>query len=1469
LSVTQSERIDSKEIVAKGLCNCSRVFKLRLKMLDEGTVRVLTNILCPSRKNLQEEPRPLKAETKYAALVTLYRMAAARACRADMISKGVMKVLKEISQREHEARLLYCVAATLQNLAQDSNSKLRMVKEGALLVVGNVVSKTKVLEISQSQEKSVGGASTQSPESSYTSYSFSGSTFSATGSGKGQAQEIYRLLSSTLHHLSKDHFCVLPMVDPTVKEGRNSMVVGMEKSKGAIPCLVDLCTSGDHVARANCLYTFCNLLLEPKAHTYMLSTNAMKILLELIDAYEDADGEFLLVLSYALYHISKIKSSHEKIIELGIVRTLVRFCNEDSSEHVQEECASALCLLSFQPQEDDLQTAHSSTNAEQVDRASDADGSPRPSGAQLSRNVSLVPTPADNPAALTELVGGGAGVPGGPRGESNASLGFGLPLVVGNAVDKVRHVVEEGAVEALVSLLTQYPEPSQQVALQSTVCLSILAHNQQHTASFLDRETIMAVAEASLRPGTELQTIQASCSFLASLSFDADARKVLMELEILDVLLKLAAMDDKKIQRHCATCFCNLSVEEVHRGRMVGKGVVPRLSEISNSYNEDTQEDCARCLCNLSCHEPTIQVMVKQGAVQALMMIVMVRSVQEVTKHLCAKALLNLIDDNTMGFMLTEGVVQAFAELSASQQDEATLDICAKALCMFSCFSDGRRKLTERKRTMEGLFALTNSSAKETKVNCCKAVCNLIIFKESCERAAVNGALGVLKILATLPIVELRVRVPYAMAVLVENDNARIRMTKEDSVSILIYLTRCQEREVVLASVRALTCFAYHKTMRKPLVRAGACSALAQIILSLDREEDLVPVLREDLARALCYMSVPNVNRTVMCNQAGVVATVVLCRRSAGSPIVEALSALTLQYLSWSRRSQETLIQEGGVALLVEIIFRNRAEHDSAGTESVGDELEIAHDCITVCANISAQEGFRAHLIDLRVVAAMHQVVAAGDAEDGETVRNIIRLMWHLAQSKELRNDIINQGGTSILVALGTSTEANEAVKQMIAKTLCFLSKSRTNRPIMVQEGAVNCLLELAEQENSVTRRMCAVTLTNLSGYAKLEGSTLWSQLKLYSDHGKAHGHHHHSKKPPKLSNKVKKAKEALRTMILAGMFVTAAEKRAPGVFHNSYTSSDSANLDILPPTDESELEAYRLEERRLSHIYTPSHNSISELPSFEAIQTFEKAVFVRSKASVLIEEADGKPVLEAARMMGIDNLAVGSLRSLPRHQSFYGGLIYEAAVTHSVVHIRMDSGVAATNVTCEYPLPPDSLISGKRADKNPDDDDWGSTRESIVLDFPKLMEVPDIEVISKASGAAEEDEEDEEDGLMFKPLAEESLGSSSNSYTAEYESMQSMENSPPKGLPPKFGQTLYEAVHKHQSGDLNWNHTDQSKKSLRESLSSSQRSNDSDLMPRRQQIHHTSSIGGKSMDGSRSKSRSKKHHQKATRHHG
>ena len=138
-----------------------------------------------------------------------------------------------------------------------------------------------------------------------------------------------------------------------------------------------------------------------------------------------------------------------------------------------------------------------------------------------------------------------------------------------------------------------------------------------------------------------------------------------------------------------------------------------------------------------------------QGALGALLMIALVRAVSTRTKEICARALLNLLNDSTIDEVLEEGAVQAFATLCSLDSEEC-LSVCAMAFQVLSHHPKGRVKIVSKRAIMLGLFSLIRSTNSETQKLCGRTVYNLLLDPDTQEKAATSGALGVIKVICTL-----------------------------------------------------------------------------------------------------------------------------------------------------------------------------------------------------------------------------------------------------------------------------------------------------------------------------------------------------------------------------------------------------------------------------------------------------------------------------------------------------------------------------------------------------------------------------------------------------------------------------------------------------------------------------------------------------------------------------------------------
>jgi hypothetical protein len=194
-------------------------------------------------------------------------------------------------------------------------------------------------------------------------------------------------------------------------------------------------------------------------------------------------------------------------------------------------------------------------------------------------------------------------------------------------------------------------------------------------------------------------------SVLSSLSFYEYCRIPLCDLGAIGALKGLAELNDDITKQRCLVAFANLSCEISVQLKMVEEGVVGIIAELANSYQEINYICCAKAICNLACFENTKAVVAKEGGVHALMMISMVQSVDRLTKLLCVLGLNNLLDDTTVDFMVTEGLVGSIANMSKIG-DSHISNLCSKIFNHLSKYPVARSKMIERTSTLNALYKL-------------------------------------------------------------------------------------------------------------------------------------------------------------------------------------------------------------------------------------------------------------------------------------------------------------------------------------------------------------------------------------------------------------------------------------------------------------------------------------------------------------------------------------------------------------------------------------------------------------------------------------------------------------------------------------------------------------------------------------------------------------------------------------------
>ncbi|KAE9015800.1 hypothetical protein PR001_g13497 [Phytophthora rubi] len=513
---------------------------------------------------------------------------------------------------------------------------------------------------------------------------------------------------------------------------RNEMV-----AKGCMGTLLALSGASSAIT-TKCLIgiTLWNLSKDPGNAIRMVLEGLLPLVNELCGRYErdvnqgfrfegdssavgSKEEDLLQVCARTLYNVSCCEDSRVKLVERDAVNTLSSLSRRATGDDAKQMCTLALCnLLSVQKAAADIVTAGAITSLIQLSMA--------PAQSYERRNLfskalhGLCEKVATR-AAVTE-----AGViPALLFLSSIDELGAestAICLESAGLLSEIRarctaafaslaadshtaaHVCNAAVVQCVTRILTL---EHANVAIERFCCscLSLLCRDEQCSLIMVEVGAIEMVLATCVESHDRVSKASC-CHVLASVSCHPSCCIALVRMGVISVLATLAKIkEDAVIQRCCAITLANLSVEPEIRGTLASAGIVAIVAVLSNSYSEDSQRDCAKVLCNLSCIRGNEAVLVGEGAVGVLMMISMVRAVSVSTKETCIRALLNLLNAETMKNMVKEGLVKilsVYAGLASKQVATLVTIIFGKLLS----HPVGRNALCTERSSLHALFEL-------------------------------------------------------------------------------------------------------------------------------------------------------------------------------------------------------------------------------------------------------------------------------------------------------------------------------------------------------------------------------------------------------------------------------------------------------------------------------------------------------------------------------------------------------------------------------------------------------------------------------------------------------------------------------------------------------------------------------------------------------------------------------------------
>ncbi|CAM9227651.1 unnamed protein product [Discosporangium mesarthrocarpum] len=642
------------------------------------------------------------------------------------------------------------------------------------------------------------------------------------------------------------------------------------------------------------------------------------------------------------------------------------------------------------------------------------------------------------------------------------------------APSNIARMVEEGVIPNIIDLLKT---GDIQCVKYCCAALCLVAQDVSNCVLIINEGAIPHML-AGAKEG-DIVTKQSCCAVLSTLSSKEDCREQLCNYGALPALIQLASMDDEATKLRCVTAFANLSCEYTIQGEMVKAGVVHVLSELSNSYKEENQLYCARALCNLACHHGCEASLVEEGGVSALMMIAMVRSVSLETKQICAKALLNLVAEDTLPRLLEEGLMAAATNLS-KLDDEDSMRACATVLAMLSADSGGRAKFVERKSSLVALFDLLRSTDQGTKVICGKAVCNLVSCADSQLSAVAAGAIPCLRQLAKLGVPEIEASIAQTFFLVSGNDVCREEVTRT-ALPTIVYLSRSPNSDARWACARTLSTLAWHGDSRKALSGVGVARALVSITEDYSQTKNLEAARLEICTRALFYLATDkgSADRMVEAGTIRALGKVMEVNKSSSGLILAAAALRCLTDISPVEAADSKNDEVVGERT---IRISKRGLSDTIEPGNVGPIVTEPPPRDLVGLMIEQGSG-----------ALVSKIVeAASPSDDEAALYDCSVVVYNLARtSATMQRDLVGAGVLSALYKLANVRSAQD----LVMATLALLSNDSNNREAIIAQGGADLILRLVggpddwarQNPMVITNALCALFLLSKASPASRE----------------------------------------------------------------------------------------------------------------------------------------------------------------------------------------------------------------------------------------------------------------------------------------------------------------------------------------------------------------------------------------------
>jgi hypothetical protein len=277
-----------------------------------------------------------------------------------------------------------------------------------------------------------------------------------------------------------------------------------------------------------------------------------------------------------------------------------------------------------------------------------------------------------------------------------------------------------------------------------------LASSGYSLLKMLSGQTVRRIASIMTKYHDNAELTRIGIALLAEFSAVDEAIPFLAtEMILTKVMFTNVDSEDMVTREVVANTLCNLTLQPKAGALLIKLGFTQMLSSLANASHEIIIELASKMICNLSHEAEFHEQLLAGGALDIVLMMGLVRTSLIQTKMICAKTVLNFVSDENLSYIRESGAVRVFSTLS-SMNHPPLQQICSKGIYLLSLTESRRALLAERSAFLQSVFEMVKCQSQRTRLNVGSTVCNLIACPNTTTMMINSGALGVLKIIATI-----------------------------------------------------------------------------------------------------------------------------------------------------------------------------------------------------------------------------------------------------------------------------------------------------------------------------------------------------------------------------------------------------------------------------------------------------------------------------------------------------------------------------------------------------------------------------------------------------------------------------------------------------------------------------------------------------------------------------------------------